>query len=119
MRIKLLNPFLPIFSWEKIGILNGEKMKNENEKTISLTNGIWRKAGNEIMKNVLTNDESTANSYCLLIRGNSLKDLSVTLTQRGYFFKMPIFSHEKIDKKGINIFILQSYKISDCDLKHE
>ena len=62
-------------------------MKSENEKIISLTNGIYKEIGNEIKKNVLTNDESTANSYCLLIRGNSLKDLSVTLTQRGYFFK--------------------------------
>ena len=60
-------------------------MKSENEKIISLTNGIYKEIGNEIKKNVLTNDESTANSYCLLIRGNSLTDLTVRIVQRGYY----------------------------------
>ena len=64
---------------------NGEKMKSENEKIISLTNGIYRKIGNEIKNKILATDESIANSYSLLIRGNSINDLTVDVTQRGYY----------------------------------
>ena len=115
MRIKLLNPFLPIFSWEKIGILNGEKMKNENEKTISLTNGIWRKAGNEIMKNVLTIDEAYAHSHSVLVYGNSLNSLNIELIQTGNYISNPYKYVFKIPCKSMFDFIPVKYFNRDWD----
>ena len=90
-------------------------MKSEKMKTDSLTKGIYRKAGNEIMKNVLTNDEAYAHSHSVLVYGNSLNSLNIELIQTGNYISNPYKYVFKIPCKSMFDFIPVKYFNRDWD----
>ena len=90
-------------------------MKSEKMKTDSLTKGIYRKAGNEIMKNVLTNDEAYAHSHSVLVYGNSLNSLNIELIQTGNYISNPYKYVFKIPCKSMFDFIPVKYFSHDWD----